>query len=187
MKSSSYPTVKGLSATPKTKFNTVSSSTSRSLMSNQERYAHLIKLEDGKVRCTLCNSIYSCLVSARAHTVRVHEQPDYFECCFCKRIFRTKLNFRSHLNLSHGVKGSNLVASYGRLVDPSEFSHADATHLDQDAFLDATLVEPDIVIDQLWEIGRIWTVWWKSEHKWYSGQQIKSFYVPKSLINQEST
>ena len=149
MKSSSYPTVKGLSATPKTKFNTVSSSTSRSLMSNQERYAHLIKLEDGKVRCTLCNSIYSCLVSARAHTVRVHEQPDYFECCFCKRIFRTKLNFRSHLNLSHGVKGSNLVASYGRLVDPSEFSHADATHLDQDAFLDATLVEPDIVIDQL--------------------------------------
>jgi uncharacterized C2H2 Zn-finger protein len=90
-------------------------------LSNQERYAHLIKLEDGKVRCTLCNSVYSCLVSARAHTIRVHEHPEYFECCFCKRIFRTKLNFRSHLNLSHGIKGSNLVAQYGKLVDVNDF------------------------------------------------------------------
>ena len=86
------------------------------------RYLHLEKLEGGKVRCNLCNSLYSCLVSARAHTIRVHEQPEYFECCFCKKIFRTKLNFRSHLNLSHGVKGSNLVASYGRLVDVAEFA-----------------------------------------------------------------
>jgi len=93
-----------------------------SKLSNQERYAHLMKLEDGKVRCTLCNSVYSCLVSARAHTIRVHEHPEYYECCFCKRIFRTKLNFRSHLNLSHGVKGSNLVASYGRLIDVGEFT-----------------------------------------------------------------
>ena len=117
----------------------------RSQASNQERYAHLIKLEDGKVRCTLCNSIYSCLVSARAHTVRVHEQPDYFECCFCKRIFRTKLNFRSHLNLSHGVKGSNLVASYGRLVDPNEFTNAENNSAHD--FLDPSqLVEPDMVI-----------------------------------------
>lgn len=91
-----------------------------------KRYQHLIKLEGGKVRCTLCNSLYSCLVSARAHTVRVHEQPEYFECCFCKKIFRTKLNFRSHLNLSHGVKGSNLVASYGRLVDEAEFADQSA-------------------------------------------------------------
>jgi uncharacterized C2H2 Zn-finger protein len=90
-------------------------------ISNQERYAHLIKLDDGKVRCNLCNSVYSCLVSARAHTIRVHEQPDYFECCFCKRIFRTKLNFRSHLNLSHGIKGSNLVAQYGKLVDVNDY------------------------------------------------------------------
>ena len=81
------------------------------------RYEHLIKLESGRVRCGLCNSTYSCLISARAHTVRVHEQPEYFECSLCSRIFRTKLNFRSHLNLSHGIKGSNLVAKYGRLVD----------------------------------------------------------------------
>lgn len=100
------------------------------------RWAHLIKLPDGKVRCTLCNSIYSCLVSARAHTVRVHEQPEYFECCFCKKIFRTKLNFRSHLNLSHGVKGSNLVASYGRLVDEAEFEQAEAKNYN--------FIEPEI-------------------------------------------
>jgi len=148
VKSSSYPVV--TSVTTLSRKSSVASSPTgspgnRNQASNQERYAHLIKLEDGKVRCTLCNSIYSCLVSARAHTVRVHEQPDYFECCFCKRIFRTKLNFRSHLNLSHGVKGSNLVASYGRLVDPNEFTNAENNSAHE--FLDPSqLVEPDMVI-----------------------------------------
>ena len=84
---------------------------------DDSRYDHLVKLENGRVRCNLCSSTYSCLISARAHTVRVHEQPDYFECSLCNKIFRTKLNFRSHLNLSHGIKGSNLVAKYGRLID----------------------------------------------------------------------
>ena len=83
----------------------------------ESRYDHLVKLASGRVKCNLCNSTYSCLISARAHTVRVHEQPEYFECSLCTKIFRTKLNFRSHLNLSHGIKGSNLVAKYGRLVD----------------------------------------------------------------------
>ena len=90
---------------------------SSSTTNSESRYNHLDKLESGRVRCNLCNSTYSCLISARAHTVRVHEQPDYFECSLCAKIFRTKLNFRSHLNLSHGIKGSNLVAKYGRLVD----------------------------------------------------------------------
>ena len=84
---------------------------------DDSRYDHLVKLENGRVRCNLCSSTYSCLISARAHTVRVHEQPEYFECSLCGKIFRTKLNFRSHLNLSHGIKGSNLVAKYGRLID----------------------------------------------------------------------
>lgn len=84
---------------------------------NDSRYDHLVKLENGRVRCNLCSSTYSCLISARAHTVRVHEQPEYFECSLCGKIFRTKLNFRSHLNLSHGIKGSNLVAQYGRKID----------------------------------------------------------------------
>ena len=118
-----------------------------------KRYQHLIKLEGGKVRCTLCNSLYSCLVSARAHTVRVHEQPEYFECCFCKKIFRTKLNFRSHLNLSHGVKGSNLVASYGRLVDETEFADQSAGLADQNASSFDPLVEgaaaAEVIIDTL--------------------------------------
>lgn len=105
---------------------------------NQERYAHLIKLEDGKVRCALCNSVYSCLVSARAHTIRVHEHPEYFECCFCKRIFRTKLNFRSHLNLSHGIKGSNLVAQYGKLVDVNAFEQN----------VEDFGIEADVIIEQ---------------------------------------
>jgi len=109
---------------------------------NNDRYNHLVKIEGGKVRCTLCNSLYSCLVSARAHTIRVHEQPEYFECCFCKKIFRTKLNFRSHLNLSHGVKGSNLVASYGRLVDVAEFAAEDSNNV-----IDGSADE--IIIDSL--------------------------------------
>ena len=108
----------------------------------ESRYNHLVKIEGGKVRCTLCNSLYSCLVSARAHTIRVHEQPEYFECCFCKKIFRTKLNFRSHLNLSHGVKGSNLVASYGRLVDVAEFAAEDSNNV-----IDGSADE--IIIDSL--------------------------------------
>ena len=108
---------------------------------NNDRYNHLVKIEGGKVRCTLCNSLYSCLVSARAHTIRVHEQPEYFECCFCKKIFRTKLNFRSHLNLSHGVKGSNLVASYGRLVDVAEFAAEDSNVIES--------AEAEIIIDSL--------------------------------------
>ena len=112
-------------------------------MSKKLLLQHLIKLEGGKVRCTLCNSLYSCLVSARAHTVRVHEQPEYFECCFCKKIFRTKLNFRSHLNLSHGVKGSNLVASYGRLVDEAEFADQSAG----DPLMDSAAAE--VIIDTL--------------------------------------
>ena len=100
---------------------------------NQERYSHLIKLNAGKVRCTLYNLVYSCLISTRAHTIRVHEHPEYYSCCFCKRIFRTKLNFWSHLNLSHSIKGSNLVAQYGRLVDVNEFQNT---------------AEADIIIDQ---------------------------------------
>jgi len=111
---------------------------STSKLTNQERYAHLIKLEDGKVRCALCNSVYSCLVSARAHTIRVHEHPEYFECCFCKRIFRTKLNFRSHLNLSHGIKGSNLVAQYGKLVDVNAFEQN----------IEDFGIEADVIIEQ---------------------------------------
>ena len=111
---------------------------------NNDRYNHLVKIEGGKVRCTLCNSLYSCLVSARAHTIRVHEQPEYFECCFCKKIFRTKLNFRSHLNLSHGVKGSNLVASYGRLVDVAEFAAEDSNNVIDGGSAD------EIIIDSLY-------------------------------------
>ena len=34
------------------------------------------------------------------------------------------MNFRSHLNLSHGIKGSNLVAQYGKLVDVNQYQEA---------------------------------------------------------------
>jgi len=116
------------------------SSKSATMAAHAERYAHLIKLEGGKVRCNLCNSVYSCLVSARAHTIRVHEHPEYYECCLCKRIFRTKLNFRSHLNLSHGIKGSNLVAQYGKLVDVNQYQEAN--------YAEEFNSESDIIIDQ---------------------------------------
>lgn len=102
---------------PRMSFMDGSPRKSSSSAKDDSRYDHLVKLPSGRVRCNLCSSTYSCLISARAHTVRVHEQPDYFECSLCSKIFRTKLNFRSHLNLSHGIKGSNLVAKYGRLVD----------------------------------------------------------------------
>ena len=61
----------------------------------------------------------------------------------CKRIFRTKLNFRSHLNLSHGIKGSNLVAQYGKLVDVNQYqeaNHAEEFNSEADYIIDQQLL-----------------------------------------------
>ena len=87
-----------------------------------------MELKDGKVRCLLCNFDFS-RVGARAHCKRVHSNLEYeyveykyeYECNLCNRFFSKRMNFRSHLNSAHGVRGSNLVEQYGRLVDVNEF------------------------------------------------------------------
>ena len=83
---------------------------------------NLVELKNGKIRCSLCNLNYSCYISARAHCKRVHADPEYNECNLCKQIFPNRMNFRTHLNLSHGITGSNLVSQHGRLVDINEFN-----------------------------------------------------------------
>ena len=88
---------------------------------SKKRFINLIELKNGKVRCSLCNLDYSCNISARAHCKRVHADPEYNECNLCKQIFPNRMNFRTHLNLSHGITGSNLVSQHGRLVDINEF------------------------------------------------------------------
>ena len=78
-------------------------------------YSYLIKLPDGRSRCTLCEKELSTS-NALKHATRMHEPADYYECSLCCKIIRHKLDFRNHLCQCHGLKGKKLVASFGRKV-----------------------------------------------------------------------
>lgn len=78
-------------------------------------YSYLIKLPDGRSRCTLCEKELSTS-NALKHATRMHEPADYYECSLCFKIIRHKLDFRNHLCQYHGLKGRKLVESFGRKV-----------------------------------------------------------------------
>ena len=80
------------------------------------RYSNLTLLSDGRVKCNLCAKVLSNAKTAKQHTASMHEAPEYFECVLCKRVFNNRPNFRGHINHSHGIRGRDLVGSYGRAV-----------------------------------------------------------------------
>jgi hypothetical protein len=48
----------------------------------------------------------------------VHEPPEYFECCLCKKVIKTSIMFRSHIYQKHGIRGKDIVNSYGQRIEP---------------------------------------------------------------------
>jgi hypothetical protein len=83
---------------------------------SSRRYVHLVKLSDGRSRCDLCNKLFASWGNAVNHSQRLHEESESYECCICKKVIRNKLSFRTHINMAHGIRGKNLVKSYGKLV-----------------------------------------------------------------------
>ena len=81
-------------------------------------YSYLVKLPDGRSRCTLCDKELSTS-NALKHVTRMHEPAEYYECSLCLKIVRHRLTFRNHLCRAHGLKGRELVDRYGRMVPES--------------------------------------------------------------------
>lgn len=83
---------------------------------------HLRANPDGSSRCTICNLLFKNMTTGRQHFKIAHEPPEYYQCCFCQKVLRTKIIFRSHIYQKHGVRGRDIVNSYGQRVDPPEGS-----------------------------------------------------------------
>ena len=84
--------------------------------SSADMSTSLITLPDGSCRCIVCNDLFRCRTNARVHFERAHAAPEYYECCFCKRVVKSKYNFRVHVNMTHGVRGKNTLEQYGKIV-----------------------------------------------------------------------
>ena len=75
--------------------------------------------EDGKFECAKCNKKFSNFFSARAHAARKHVQ--LFQCQKCENYKGNKSQLKSHLELSHELKGNkNLISKYGLKLNNSE-------------------------------------------------------------------
>lgn len=70
--------------------------------------------EDGRAQCIVCGSMYSNQGVARMHVIRMHLEPELFQCVICNAVIRHRLDFAKHVNRRHGIKGAkNIVKSYG--------------------------------------------------------------------------
>jgi hypothetical protein len=81
---------------------------------------HLRLNPDGSCLCSTCNLIFKNPTTARQHVKIVHEPPEYFECCLCQKVVNTSILFRSHIYQKHGIRGRDIVNSYGRRIGPLE-------------------------------------------------------------------
>jgi hypothetical protein len=73
-------------------------------------------MPDGRFQCGICKRFLANAKCAKQHASNVHGNPEYFECLLCKKIFGNRPNFRAHVS-SHGIRGRDLVGSYGRAVN----------------------------------------------------------------------
>jgi hypothetical protein len=72
-------------------------------------------MADGRVQCGLCKRFFANAKCAKQHAANIHGSPEYIECLLCKKIIGSRPNFRTHIS-SHGIRGRDLVSSYGRTV-----------------------------------------------------------------------
>ena len=77
---------------------------------------YLTTFDDGTCRCMICNTLFRCRSIAYVHFERAHQTPEFVECCLCKKVIKNKYNFRVHINLTHGIRGKQILEKYGQIV-----------------------------------------------------------------------
>ena len=81
---------------------------------------HLHENPDGGCRCTTCNQLFKSRTTARQHIRICHIPPEFYECCLCKKVLKSKIMFRSHVYSAHEIRGRDIVNSYGQRVHPPQ-------------------------------------------------------------------
>ncbi len=79
------------------------------------RFDHLDELPDGRMKCTLCGKDFASRMSAVNHTNNIHLFTEAIECSICNRVFKNKLNFRTHILRTHHIRGKDIVQTYGKV------------------------------------------------------------------------
>ena len=78
---------------------------------------HLWFNADGSTRCVTCGNMFKNPTTAKNHVKIVHGPPEFYECCLCKQVINSKIMFRMHVFRKHGVRGKDILNTYGRRVD----------------------------------------------------------------------
>ena len=84
---------------------------------NASEFIKVLPSDDGKPKaeCNACHMIFKSPPNCRAHVVRAHGPPVFFQCKICDKVVKGSSMFRDHTQKRHGVRGVNIVENYAKI------------------------------------------------------------------------
>lgn len=71
-----------------------------------------------QAECNSCHMLFKSPPNCRAHVLRMHAPPVFFQCKICDKVTKGSSMFRDHVQKRHGVRGVHIVENYAKI--PSE-------------------------------------------------------------------